>query len=66
MSAAQTYFVPAQAPWSGLVRKGESIRIVDSFGQRSLLQFTQLATNQPMAPEMFKFTVPAGADLIEQ
>jgi len=43
-----------------------ALEIVDSFGQRSLLQFTQLATNQPMAPEMFKFTVPAGADLIEQ
>ena len=36
MSATQTYFVPAQAPWSGLVRKGETIRIVDSFGQQAV------------------------------
>jgi len=43
-----------------------ALEIVDSFGQKSLLQFTQLTTNQPIAPEMFKFTVPAGADLIEQ
>ena len=36
MSTTQTYFVPAQAPWSGLVRKGETIRIVDSFGQQAV------------------------------
>ena len=35
-SATQTHDVPAQAPWSGLVRKGETIRIVDSFGQQAV------------------------------
>ena len=35
-SATQTHYVPAQAPWSGLVRKGETIRIVDSFGQQAV------------------------------
>jgi outer membrane lipoprotein carrier protein len=43
-----------------------AIEIVDSFGQRSLLQFSQFAANVPMAPDQFRFTVPAGADVIEQ
>jgi len=43
-----------------------AVEITDSFGQRSLLQFTQLAANAPVSPEQFKFTVPAGADVIEQ
>lgn len=43
-----------------------AIEIVDSFGQRSLLQFTQFSANAPVAPEQFKFTVPQGADVIEQ
>jgi outer membrane lipoprotein carrier protein len=43
-----------------------ALEIVDSFGQRSLLTFTQLTPNVPMAPEHFKFTVPQGADVIEQ
>ncbi|HEY0858158.1 MAG TPA: outer membrane lipoprotein chaperone LolA [Albitalea sp.] len=43
-----------------------AVEITDSFGQRSLLQFTQFAPNAPVSPELFKFTVPAGADLIEQ
>jgi urea carboxylase-associated protein 1 len=29
------HVIPARTPWSGLVRKGQSIRIVDSFGQQS-------------------------------
>jgi len=43
-----------------------ALEIVDSFGQKSLLTFTQLTPNVPMAPEQFKFTVPQGADVIEQ
>jgi outer membrane lipoprotein carrier protein len=43
-----------------------AVEITDSFGQRSLLQFTQFMPNVPVAPEKFKFTVPAGADVIEQ
>ena len=43
-----------------------AVEIVDSFGQRSLLQFAQLAPNVAIAPERFVFTVPPGADVIEQ
>ena len=43
-----------------------AIEIVDSFGQTSLLSFSQLATNIPLAAERFHFVVPPGADVIEQ
>jgi outer membrane lipoprotein carrier protein len=43
-----------------------AVEIVDSFGQRSLLQFSQMAANAPVAPERFRFTVPPGADVLEQ
>ena len=43
-----------------------AIEILDNFGQRSLLQFTQVEANPSLAPELFKFTVPQGADVIEQ
>ncbi len=42
------------------------VEIIDSFGQRSLLQFNGFEANAALAPELFRFTVPAGADLIEQ
>ena len=35
-TAAQNHFVPAEAPWSGLVRKGQTIRIIDSEGQQAV------------------------------
>jgi len=35
-AAAQNYLVAAESPWSGLVRKGETIRVVDSFGQQAV------------------------------
>ncbi len=43
-----------------------AVEIIDSFGQRSLLQFSGFAANATIAPEQFRFAVPAGADLIEQ
>jgi outer membrane lipoprotein carrier protein len=43
-----------------------ALEIVDSFGQRSLLHFNAFTGNVPIAPETFRFTVPAGADVIEQ
>jgi outer membrane lipoprotein carrier protein len=43
-----------------------AIEIVDSFGQTSLLQFSQMATNRPLPAELFRFVVPVGADVIEQ
>ncbi len=43
-----------------------AIEIVDSFGQTSVLRFSDFVANLPLAPERFKFVVPPGADLIEQ
>jgi outer membrane lipoprotein carrier protein len=43
-----------------------AVEITDSFGQRSLLSFTQWLPNANIAAERFRFTVPPGADLIEQ
>lgn len=43
-----------------------AIEITDSFGQRSLLQFSQMTPNVPVAPDAFRFVVPKGADVIEQ
>ncbi|MFS8146500.1 urea amidolyase associated protein UAAP2 [Rhizobium sp. BR 249] len=35
-NAAQDHFIPAEAPWSGIVRKGQTIRIEDSLGQQAI------------------------------
>lgn len=43
-----------------------AVEIADNFGQRSLLQFTEFKPNVPVSPELFKFTAPKGADVIEQ
>jgi outer membrane lipoprotein carrier protein len=43
-----------------------AVEITDSFGQRSLLQFTQMAANAAVPADSFKYAVPAGADVIEQ
>jgi outer membrane lipoprotein carrier protein len=43
-----------------------AVEITDSFGQRSLLQFTQFQANAPVATDSFKFVVPKGVDVIEQ
>jgi outer membrane lipoprotein carrier protein len=43
-----------------------AVEIVDSFGQRSLLTFTQWAPNAAIAPEQFRFVPPPGADVVEQ
>ena len=43
-----------------------ALEIVDSFGQRSLMQFADVATNVALAPERFTFTPPKGADVVEQ
>lgn len=42
------------------------VEILDSFGQRSKLQFNGFEPNVPFAVERFRFTPPAGADVIEQ
>ncbi len=43
-----------------------SIEIIDSFGQRSVLQFSQFEANAVLKPDNFVFKVPPGADVIEQ
>jgi outer membrane lipoprotein carrier protein len=43
-----------------------AVEIIDSFGQTSLLQFDKFVSNPPLAEEIFRFVVPAGADLLEQ
>ena len=43
-----------------------AVEIVDSFGQRSLLQFSQFKPNVATAADAFKFVAPKGADVIEQ
>lgn len=49
--------------------KGKDLAVLDihdAFGQHSVLNFSQLATGINFAPDAFRFTPPAGADVIEQ
>jgi outer membrane lipoprotein carrier protein len=43
-----------------------AVDILDSFGQRSLLQFSQYASNIAIAEQDFRFVPPKDADVIEQ
>ncbi len=43
-----------------------ALEIIDSFGQKSLLRFDAFAANSAVAADNFRFTPPAGADVIEQ
>jgi len=43
-----------------------AVEIIDSFGQRSLLQFSQLVANPILDVDAFRYKPPAGADVIEQ
>ena len=43
-----------------------AVEITDAFGQRSMLQFTQMTANAAVPADSFRFTPPAGADVIEQ
>jgi len=43
-----------------------ALEIIDSFGQQSLLRFDAFVANAPVPAETFRFTPPAGADVIEQ
>jgi len=49
-------------------RHGElaSVEILDSLGQRSVLQFRAVRLNVPLAADRMVFTVPKGADVIQQ
>lgn len=43
-----------------------AIEILDSFGQKSLLRFAAFVANAAVEADAFRFTPPAGADVIEQ
>ena len=43
-----------------------AVEITDSFAQRSRLTFAQFAPNVELSPQSFQFTVPKGADVLEQ
>jgi outer membrane lipoprotein carrier protein len=43
-----------------------AVEIVDAFDQRSLLQFSQFEAGTSFAADAFRFTPPAGADVVEQ
>jgi outer membrane lipoprotein carrier protein len=43
-----------------------AVDILDTFGQRSLLQFSQYAANVPIPAPTFRFQPPPGADVIGQ
>ena len=43
-----------------------AVEIIDAFDQRSLLQFSQFVPGVSFAADAFRFTPPAGADVIEQ
>ena len=48
--------------------KGKSLAAMelhDQLGGRTLLRFSELKANAPVAPQSFVFTPPAGADVIE-
>jgi outer membrane lipoprotein carrier protein len=41
-----------------------AVEIVDAFGQKSLVRFTNFERNPKFAPDTFRFTPPTGADVI--
>ena len=43
-----------------------ALDILDSFGQRSVLKFSDVQTNAALPPDTFDFKPPAGADVIRQ
>lgn len=45
-----------------------ALEITDAFGQRSVMQFTEVVTNPvpALADTVFRFAVPKGADVVEQ
>ncbi len=43
-----------------------AVEIVDAFDQRSLLQFTGFEAGTSFGADAFRFTPPAGADVVEQ
>lgn len=44
----------------------DAMELRDAFGQTSVLKFAGIARNAAVAPELFKFTPPKGADVLQQ
>ena len=42
-----------------------AMELHDQLGGRTLLRFTELKSNAPVAADSFKFTPPKGADVLE-
>ncbi|HXE21452.1 MAG TPA: outer membrane lipoprotein chaperone LolA [Rhodoferax sp.] len=51
---------------SGTGSELAELEILDSFGQRSVLTFSQLVVNTPLRSDAFVFKPPAGADVVQQ
>lgn len=47
-------------------RQLAAVEIVDGFGQTSVLRFSQVEQGVELPPETFRFTLPAGAELLTQ
>ena len=43
-----------------------AVELVDGFGQRSLLSFSDVVTNVALAPETFRFVPPKGVEVLAQ
>jgi outer membrane lipoprotein carrier protein len=43
-----------------------TLEILDGFGQRSVITFSKMELNAPIAQEAFNFKPPAGADVLKQ
>jgi outer membrane lipoprotein carrier protein len=41
-----------------------ALDMLDNFGQRSVLRFSNVQSNAAIGNEVFRFTPPAGADLL--
>lgn len=41
-----------------------ALEVFDNFGQRTLIRFSRLERNPKLSPELFRFTPPAGADVV--
>lgn len=44
----------------------EAMEVVDAFGRKTLFSFRQIETNPKIPPDQFKFTPPAGAEVVRQ
>ena len=41
-----------------------ALELLDAFGQKSVIRFTGMERNPKLAPELFRFVPPKGADVI--